>query len=338
MKKYLLVICFISFWAIGDVQAQDPQFSQFYAAPMYLNPGFTGTASEHRFNLIHRIQWPSLPKAFTTTGLSYDFNMRRLNSGFGLMFLHDKAGTGGMARSNIGGFYTYKIQLERGWVISPGLQFSYTQGNLDFTKLTLPDQLEFNDNGVPVTSDPDARRVQGTNFFDFATGLLIYNKLAWAGVSVYHLNEPNQSFTESEDRLPAKYSAHGGVRIPLYNGPMERDRISSIAPSFIYKKQGQFQQLDLGLHFHYNPIMAGFWYRGLPLIRDNYGYARHDAVSFLFGLRFDQFDVGYSYDFPVSSMGPASGGAHEITMMYQFNLIQSRKVKRKEKFIPCPTF
>ncbi len=338
MKKYLLAFIVLLAWAQGELRAQDAQFSQFYAMPLYLNPGFAGTASQHRFNLIHRIQWPNLPKAFNTTALSYDYNMRHLNSGFGLMFIHDQAGTGGLVNNNLGGFYTYKIHLEKGWVISPGLQFSYNMRNLDFSKLVLNDQLEFNSGGIPTTSDPDVRKVQGIGFFDFATGLLVYNKLGWGGVSVYHLNEPNQSFTENIDRLPAKYSLHGGVRIPLYNGPQERERISSIAPSFIYKKQGRFQQLDLGFHFHYNPIMAGFWYRGLPLIRDEYSYQRHDAVSFLFGLRFDQFDVGYSYDFTVSSMGPTSGGSHEITMMYQFNQAHSRKVKRKEKFIPCPTF
>jgi type IX secretion system PorP/SprF family membrane protein len=338
MKKYLLAIFFISAWAIGDLRAQDAQFSQFYAMPLYLNPGFTGTAKQHRITSIHRIQWPNLPKAFNTTAVSYDYNMRHLNSGFGMMVVRDKAGTGGLMTTNVGGFYAYKIQLERGWIISPGLQFSYTMRNLDFSKLTMHDQLAFNSGTMPGTGDPDVRSMQGVNFFDFGTGLLVYNKLAWFGASVYHLNEPNQSFTQQDDRMPAKYSAHGGVRIPLYNGPMERERISSIAPSFIYKKQGHFQQLDVGAHFHYNPIMAGFWYRGLPLVKNDYDYLRQDAVSFLFGLRFEQFDVGYSYDFTVSSMGPASGGSHEIALMYQFNAAQSRKVKRKEKFIPCPTF
>ena len=338
MKKILLLLLISFSWAVGELQAQDAQFSQFYAMPLYLNPGFVGTAQQHRFNLAHRIQWPNLPKAFTTTAISYDYNMKRLNSGFGLMAVKDKAGTGGLMSNNLGGFYSYKIQLEKGWVFSPGLQFSYTLRGLDWSKLTLQDQIDFKDGTLPTTNDPEARKVENVGFFDFGTGIVAYNKLAWVGVSVYHLNEPNQSFTEKDDRMPAKYSAHGGVRIPLYNGPQERERISSIAPSFIYKKQGKFQQMDMGLHFHYNPIMAGFWYRGLPLFKDEYDIPRQDAVSFLFGVRFDHFDLGYSYDFTVSSMGPASGGAHEITLMYQFNAAQSRKVKRKEKFIPCPTF
>ena len=42
------------------LQAQDPQFSQFYAAPLYLNPGFAGTTPYIRAGANFRSQWPSL--------------------------------------------------------------------------------------------------------------------------------------------------------------------------------------------------------------------------------------------------------------------------------------
>ena len=341
MKKLYLIILFL----IGlseSLLAQDPQFSQFYAAPLYLNPGFTGTGDMHRANLVYRNQWPGLPKAFTTVALSYDYNMRSLNSGFGGMIIQDRAGTGGYVRNNIGGYYSYKINLKKGWVISPGVQFGYVLTNLDWSKLTLGSQIGFNGSTIKDeytgVDDPDARKVDGFGYFDAGTGLLVYNKLAWFGVSAYHINEPNQSLLGQEDRLPAKYTAHGGVRIKLSNSLLTKNRVSSIAPSFIYKRQGIFEQLDLGLHFHYNPIMAGLWYRGIPLSKDQYNHFRQDAVAFLFGIRMPQFDIGYSYDFTVSSFGPVSGGAHEVTIVYNFITRESKKVKRKEKFIPCPTF
>ena len=337
MKKLYLII-FMWMGMCGSLLAQDPQFSQFYAAPLYLNPGFTGTADMHRANLAYRNQWPGLPKAYTTVAASYDYNMRRLRSGFGGMILQDRAGTGGYVRTSVSGFYSYKIQLKKGWIISPGLQFGYVGTGLNWSKLQLGDQIGFTDNFNGGTIDPDVQKISNFGYFDAGTGLLVYNKLAWFGVSAYHLNEPNQSLLGGEDRLPAKYTAHGGVRIKLNNSLLAKNRTSSIAPSFIYKKQGNFQQLDMGLHFHYNPIMAGLWYRGIPLFKNQYEYARQDAVALLFGIRLPQFDVGYSYDFTVSSLGPVSGGAHEITMVYNFITAKSRKVKRKEKFIPCPTF
>ncbi|MDN5203270.1 type IX secretion system membrane protein PorP/SprF [Fulvivirgaceae bacterium BMA10] len=319
-----------------NLLAQDPQFSQFYAAPLYLNPGFTGTTIEHRFNLNHRLQWPALPQAFATYAFSYDYNMRKLNSGFGIMATTDRAGSADLRSTTVGLSYTYKIHMGDSWVVSPGIQFAYGIKSLDFDKLLFGDQLDFGDGNAP-TLDPSFGSLGTNKYFDFSTGIVIYNKIFWAGISAHHLNKPNNSLIGEITELPTKISIHSGVRIPLFPSPLKGEQISSIAPSFVYKKQGDFDQLDVGLHFHYNPIMAGVWYRGIPIqqnIKDNIS---QDAIAVLFGLKFDKFDVGYSYDITVSELGPSTGGAHEISVMYQFSM--AKKIKRKaQKFIPCPTF
>jgi type IX secretion system PorP/SprF family membrane protein len=338
MKKNLLIIAVCILACLQTLKAQDPQFSQFYAVPLYLNPAYAGSVPMHRLNLAHRIQWPNLPRAFNTTALSYDYNLSELNSGFGLQFTHDRAGAGNLVATAISGIYAYKIRFGHGWVASPGLQFGYVVRNLDYSRLLLHDQVSFGSSGQrPGTIDPVVRNIGKIHYFDFGTGLLLYNKTSWMGISVYHLNEPNQSLIGAEDRLAAKYSLHAGVRLPFYKGPLKRDQQSSLAPSFVYKRQGSFQQLDLGATLNYDPLIVGGFYRGM-LLRDEYGYGKQDALVMLFGLRFPGFDVGYSYDFTISSMGPGSGGAHEISLLYLFNTEASRKVKRKDKFIPCPTF
>jgi len=64
-----LVLCvFASFTAI----AQDPQFTQFYANPLYLNPAFAGTARCPRVTMNYRNQWPVLTGTFVITSASYD--------------------------------------------------------------------------------------------------------------------------------------------------------------------------------------------------------------------------------------------------------------------------
>jgi type IX secretion system PorP/SprF family membrane protein len=338
MKKFLLFVAALC-WLVVELKAQDPQFTQYYTQPLYLNPGFTGSAPMHRLSLAHRIQWPNLPRVFTTTALAYDYNLDQLNSGFGLLFVHDRAGSGNLLSNNINGLYSYKMKLKDTWVLTTGLQFGYVGRNLDYSRLLFRDQIGFGHSGhTPGTTDPLIYNVEKAHYFDFGTGMLLYNKASWLGVSVHHLNQPNQSVLGvAEDRLPSKYSVHGGTRLPLYNGLLRKGKISNLAPSFIYKKQGAFQQLDLGMHFLYDPLMAGLSYRGM-VVKDDFGRSKQDAVSFLFGLRLPGFDLGYSYDFTISSLGPSSGGAHEIALAYLFNTAESRKVKRKEKFIPCPAF
>ena len=63
------------------MKAQDPQFTQFYAAPVYLNPAFTGLTDNHRIAVNYRNQWPSVSKSFQTYLASYDYNLQKINSG-----------------------------------------------------------------------------------------------------------------------------------------------------------------------------------------------------------------------------------------------------------------
>lgn len=337
MKKLLLIL-FLLIGLEDTVSSQDAQFSQFYSMPLYLNPGFTGSTPMHRLNMAYRMQWPNLPKAFSTTALSYDYNLTDLNSGFGVTFIHDNAGATALTANNFSASYSYKIHFENGWLVSPGIQFGYVARNFDYSRLLLNDQIgSGNSNQAPYTIDPTILAMDKFHYFDFGTGLLFYNKTTWIGASVYHLNEPNYSLLGGDERLSAKYSVHGGVRIPLYKGPMTRKKVTSLAPSFIYKKQGRFQQVDLGLNFQYDPIMAGVWYRG-SLGKGLYNYGNHNAVVFVFGVRLPNLELGYSYDFTLSSLGPASGGSHEITLAYLFKTKESKKVKRRDKYIPCPTF
>ncbi|HNP18577.1 MAG TPA: type IX secretion system membrane protein PorP/SprF [Fulvivirga sp.] len=327
----LIIQCLISF-------GQDPQFSQYYAAPLYLNPAFTGTGSDHRFIANYRNQWPNLANGFVSFAFSYDYNLAHLKSGIGLMATVDKAGSANLTSTTINFLYSYKVQLGNKWVITPGLSFGYGNRNIDFNKLVFGDQLDFQSDGQVPTSDLSLGSMGSANYFDFGAGILIYNKTFWAGFSAAHINEPNRSLLEEESVIPMKTSIHAGVRIPLYHGAFKRDRTSSIAPSFIYKNQGEFDQLDVGLHFLYEPIMIGLWYRGIPIEQNVNDKVSHDAVVIILGMQFEQMEIGYSYDFTVSELGAISGGAHEVSLLYRLDIAFKSKMKKKDKFIPCPTF
>ena len=78
---------------------------------MYLNPGFTGITYSQRVALNTRIQWPNLPQAYSTTVASYDIFVPDLKSGFGVMAMRDKMGSGAMSLINVGLLYSYKIRI-----------------------------------------------------------------------------------------------------------------------------------------------------------------------------------------------------------------------------------
>lgn len=333
MKK-LLTILFLVLTAPVLVWAQDPQFSQYYQAPLYLNPGFAGITPQQRIVANHRIQWPNLPQAFATYAASYDIWVDELRSGFGLIMTTDKMGSAGWRTTTAGMIYSYKVPLNDKLVFSPGLQFGYGINGLDRAKLRLGDGLEFNG----VSLDPELAKLGNQQYFDFGSGFLFYTRAIWFGAAFHHMNRPNLSILNDVSRLPMKTTIHGGMRISLYNGPRTGDKFSYLTPSFIYRFQGPINQFDVGLNYHIDPVSIGIWYRGKPYQQNVVGLLDHDALIFSMGLYLDNFTIGYSYDFSISELSTASGGAHEISLVYEFTAKPLRRgVKRKNRLIPCPT-
>lgn len=336
VKRHIVIVILLSCSKI--LLAQDPEFSQYYAAPLYLNPAFSGTANDHRFIANYRNQWPAISNGFVTYAFSYDYNLSEYNSGIGLLITADKAGTAGLKSTQANLQYSYRVHIANKWVLASGLNFGFASRNIDFNKLIFRDQLAFNGNSGVPTNDPALNNFHSTYFFDFGAGALLYSRSIWLGFSASHLNTPNSSLLQENAAIPIKTTIHGGVRIPLYNGPQRRERVAALAPSFIYKRQGNFDQFDIGTYFFYEPVMVGLWYRGIPIKQNVKDNMSQDAVIVIIGFQLPKIELSYSYDLTVSELGPIAGGAHELALKYKLNVAGHVKTKKKEKFIPCPTF
>jgi type IX secretion system PorP/SprF family membrane protein len=328
----LLLAC-----AVGRVFSQDPEFSQYYAAPLYLNPAFAGTTSDHRFIANYRNQWPNIARGYVTTALSYDYNLYHYNSGIGFLATLDKAGTAGMKSSQFNFIYSYRVHISNKWVIASGLNFGYAFRTIDLNKLVFGDQLQFDSKGQVPSDDPALYNLGMASYFDFNAGMLAYNKSFWFGFAASHLNNPNRTLLNQESTLPVKTTIHGGVRIPLSN-PRRMEHYAVLSPSFVYKHQGNFDQLDIGAYLLYDPIVMGLWYRGIPIMQNVKDNISQDAVVLILGFQLPKMEIMYSYDFTVSELGPVSGGTHEVALKYKLAIHMSERVKRRDKYLPCPTF
>ena len=151
---------------------QDPQFSQFYAAPMYLNPAFTGNTTQGRVAANYRKQWLEVPGAFTSYTFSYDQFLRKYNSGIGFMFVKDQAGSGGLRYNSFGALYSYVFRLTREIGVRVGVRGSYTSRDLDFFYLRFSDQIIRDD---PFNTIETFDRI-GKTYFDFGTGAILFSK------------------------------------------------------------------------------------------------------------------------------------------------------------------
>lgn len=337
MKKAFLIQLLILWSFLGF--SQDIQYSQYYANPIYLNPAFAGSTSLARVGVNFRNQWPALDQSFVAYTAYFDLFEERINSGFGLIIQGAQESFTQTSLNEIGLVYSYRLRLSEKSYIQAGIQGSFVARDALFDRVILGTQLDI-DSGV-ILGEP-GKYFEGDSQIrsaDANAGLLYYGEKAWFGVSVSHLLEPEISYlADNTNQLPMKYSLHGGYRINLAPGNINdyfnnTDQERSVALGFNFKQQGQFSQLDLGAEFFFEPLVLGFWYRGLPT---KYSLPNSEALIFLLGVEIPSgFDIGYSFDYTVSKLGlSASGGAHELSMRYVF----PRRNPKKQYYAPLPTF
>ncbi len=333
-KVFLLLILVSAIWQDNTLMAQDPQFSQYYAAPLYLNPGLVGINQKGRMGLNYRSQWPNLEANFETTSAYIDYHFEDYYSSVGLIFNRDKAGRAGLQSTSIGLQYAYQFQLNSKWTFRPGAEIAYYFRDLDFNNLIFGDQL----NNTGANGQPTSETFSGLSarFFDLSFGGVLYSPSIWLGLSMHHVLEPNTSINGGNDPLARKFSAHGGYRIPLNPGSKKTGiGERSITPTFNYKTQGDFDQLDLGAYFTLDPILVGVWYRGIPIKNTN-GIQNSESLIFMLGLQAKRTTFGYSYDYTISDLGIGTGGAHEISIAYSFSLGDPLKPAADVRRLKCP--
>lgn len=347
MYRFVLIACVLTLALEGVVFAQDPQFSQFYAAPLYLNPALAGSTGQARAGINFRNQWPSIDANFTTVSAYFDYYIEDYKSSVGLILNQDREGLAGLRSFNVGLQYAYELRINDNLGFRPGAQVSLYSRDANFGRLTFGDQFDpttgsFLDQPTAETFRSNFRKT----FVDLSVGGVLFTRSAYLGLSVWHLTEPNQSVIDEYSPLPMKFSVHGGFKFYLSQGvkgagayakKMER----SIAPAFQYRHQGKFDQLDLGLYFTAAPLVVGAWYRGLPMKSIN-GIPNNESIVLLLGFTQlgakDAINIGYSFDYTVSKLGTGSGGAHEFSLVYTWPMRNPRKPPRDKLIIPCPDF
>jgi type IX secretion system PorP/SprF family membrane protein len=333
--RWLTILMLIS---LSYVRGQDVQFSQFYSAPLFLNPALAGSEEVTRVGLNFRNQWPGLDQTFVAYSAYGDHFFENKNSGIGIIVNGSHETLAKLSNTEFGLIYSYRLQLGKESFLHMGLQGSYANRSAIFDELILSSQIDI-DNGIVLPGNGLPRDGSQNNFVDLHSGLFFYNKNVWLGIAGHHLTQPYLSYMElNSDRLPVKYSAHGGIIFDIESGLINdffnnTRQERSISFAFNYKSQGAFDQLDIGTELYLEPLILGLWYRGLPTKN---GLPNNEAIIGVLGVSLSNgWVLGYSYDFTVSKLGLRnSGGSHEFSMRYYF-LNQFYKKKKRVPTFKC---
>lgn len=307
--------------------SQDPEFTQFYANPIYLNPALAGSHGCPRLNMNYRNQWPSLSGAFVTSTVSYDQFVDPISGGIAVMLVNDMAGKNTINTNSINLAYSYHMKVTHDFSILIGAQASWTQKFLNWNKLTFGDQIDPHSGFVYASKDlPRGLLLEngwGTKgFFDVSAGIVAYSKHFYVGFAAKHLNAPNESLIADQSILPARFTGHIGANIP-FGGQSKYQNSTSISPNIIYTYQRGYQQTNMGLYIKHNVVTAGVWWRP------------YDSFILSIGVENGAMTFGYSYDLTTSKLTNASGGSHELSLAYRFACKERLKHYRT---LSCPSY
>ncbi|MFT4685127.1 MAG: type IX secretion system PorP/SprF family membrane protein [Neolewinella sp.] len=333
----------------GTSFAQDFHYSQFYNAPLHLNPALTGVfRGDIRAMGNYKSQWVDVPVDYKTVTLAVDKKFLKVSSdgGFfsgGVAFNYDQAGDSRLAWANLDLNLSYTKVFSPQIIVSVGGKAAIIQRSFDDAGLRYDGQFDpiagaFNEN-LPTGESYDQ---DGHIFPDFGVGInlrlqakqtdeLVFRnnrrtKLD-VGIALHHLTAPDQAFYENESVPLERRLA------PYVTGVLQVLPIVDVVGGVAFQSQGPYGELVMmlgGRVWVKNTLnkqislMAGM---GLRRDKDQDAYWPALEVSY------NNLTVGLNYDFNTSQFDLATEnrGGMELSVRYII-----RKVRPLPEFKVCP--
>ncbi len=347
MKKYSAIVVLSLCMLVGALQAQDPQFIQFYNAPLQLNPALTGVhPGKWRVVANYRSQWNSLldTRPYRSLGASFDLRIpvgRHDFMAVGINALRDQAGLAEYLRQEAAVSLSYLKQLDGGYgsysqFLIGGVQAGIGQHSLAYQNLWFTTQFDPNTEQVDHTLPNGEALNSSTGIYpDIDAGLVWYavfddNQSLYFGGALHHVNRPKVSFNDAdgEESMYTKWVLQAGGEIPFSHQ-------FSILPAAAVIGQGKNMIALYGLNFRYTnrdwkevALRAGAWGH---LVKDHQQTLATPAITFTTILEIERWNIGLSYDVNANQLAaPTNGrGAVELSLIYY------HPATRKEKVV-CP--
>jgi type IX secretion system PorP/SprF family membrane protein len=335
MNKFLLFSLFLVFLH-ANAKAQDKHFTQFYAAPLTLNPALTGAfEGRYRVGAIYRDQWRRvLENPIRTFAVAADLRFDapgKTNKddaiGLGLVFFNDKVSVVDFSTTQIAISLAYHKALGRQnrQFLSLGAQLGLTQRNINYEALSFHDEFD----GLTGYTGTTLEDLPTNNFAfaDYNVGLNYTAQFGrsgrfFAGAALHHFLQPNISFAKAGvqgEKLYMKYSAQMAASLPL-----TRDNHVSLLPRVLLAVQGPHMQVNAGANvrttlgqYGSSALHIGSWLRPARFSDGSVGL---DAVVALVGFELNDVLLGLSYDLNLRALqAKQRQSAFEISVAYLGN-------------------
>ena len=345
MRRYSLLALILVL--VSTSKAQDKHFTQFYAAPLTLNPALTGAFNgRYRVSGIYRDQWRGVldqPYVTFATAIDVKFDVELDNRyedaiAVGLLFFNDKVNGIDFSTNQIALSAAFHKGLDFGHkqFLSAGIQAGLAQRNINYERLTFDDQ--FNELDAFSLETGEALPENNFAFSDYNVGVNYsyapkLGTLLTVGFALHHFLEPQLSFYPTDEggdnKLFMKLSAQASYQFPI-------SEKMSLIPRALWSKQGPHQEITAGSNIRFaltdynsNAFQVGSWVR---LAKNEDGSNGMDAVVILFGVELNNVLIGLSYDANLNDLTShrQGQGSFELSVAYLGDF--------ENESILCPSF
>ena len=343
--KYIATFSFAFVLVCAAAFGQDAQFSQYYSSALYLNPALAGAEPDLTFSSNFRQQWRSIVQPYTTNQVSVivPYQVSKIKDshkgGGGFSFYNDRAGDGNLKTLGVNLTGAYNIALSGNGLnyLSFGLQGGFIQKTIDYTNLEWGSQYNQAGTGFDSNMPVNEANLQTTRLYpDINSGVIYYYNAAknyhfadfsaYAGVAVYHMNQPNESFLKNASaRLPRLYKFHTGLEYNL-------SKKVNLSPNGIFFYQNNRYQVNTGLYLTYALKQTNFGVVNSTNLILGAWYRLQDSFIASIGLNNSFYTIGFSYDLNSSNLRSATNGRGA----YEFSLTLRRITKNRIKRFSTP--
>lgn len=344
MKNFtrtLGVICGLLLGLQTLVQAQDFNMTQYHYTPLLTNPARAAASDDRQIFLNYRNQ-PNIADEnysfFMVTGIYplINKNTQKRWGGVALSFLNDQNGTF-LHTNGFTGAFAYNHQLgthflgkktdkhyRKNWGkhhISFGAQGGYFQRSIRFDNLTTDAQFQ---GGIvnPNAGLGESMANTSQSYFAASAGMMwqaedtLGNTKAFLGLSLYNINEPNQSFyNEVKDVIRRKFTMTGGMRV-------WENRNFSVFPNFRWINRTGNDQINAGAWVFASPFILG---QVTPYFKDakiglGAWYNLNKAIVASLEFHKPSYFVAFNFDWPTAQSSTLWQGhsVFEITVGFKF--------------------
>ena len=313
---------------IYTLRAQDPQFSQFYATPLYTNPALAGAAKDINFGVSYNrsklnLETPRELMQFSSIIPLFRGSESEHIGGIGATIYQDKLDVWKELGIYVAAAYNVPLNFDHTQVVIFSLQGGFIQKSVDESQLRFGSQYSpfvgFDPSqAANTTLESDRTSFPVINagvmyYFNPQRNYMIYTGSFFGGLAVSNINRPDESFlNDGSNKVPLIIKGHTGTEFYLTSK-------LKWSPQLLVLYRNPSFQFNVGTYFSYGLGGSGLNSRPFEAILGLW-YRWADAAIFSVGFNTGSLTLGFSYDFNQTSITQDFndlGGAFEVSLKYR---------------------